>query len=69
VREEQPKYEGFIPHRWDKLRFLPWLVCRSCGLIRARNLATDWCVRMGCDHEWHPQYKATMRALTRSQSR
>jgi hypothetical protein len=69
VVEQKPKYEGHVPHRFDKLRFLPWFVCRNCGLVRMRNPATDWCAKMGCDHEWHPGYKLAMRDLARSQSR
>jgi hypothetical protein len=40
-------------------------VCVKCGLVRLRNLLTDWAVRHGCDFADHPGWahaKATLPA-------
>jgi len=50
-------------HKWRKLASFPWLICATCGLVRLKNALTDWCVRHGCDHAEHPQYKAAVAAL------
>lgn len=36
-------------HVWKKFRPIPWLVCRKCGLVLLRNVATERAVRKGCD--------------------
>jgi hypothetical protein len=50
------------PHAPAKLyKCIPWLVCKKCGLIYLKNDFTQWCIRMGCNNEDHPNYKAAMR--------
>ena len=56
------------PHRFTRTRRIPWEVCTSCGLVRLHNPLTDWCVRNGCNHDEHPAYAATVRALGRPAS-
>jgi hypothetical protein len=38
-------------------------VCVKCGLMRLNNPITDWCVKQGCDHEEHPDYKRKLKEL------
>lgn len=37
------------PHNPGKLRGLPWLVCKCCGLVYLRNEATRKAISAGCD--------------------
>jgi hypothetical protein len=50
-------------HAPVKLRSIPWLVCRKCGLVYLKNPFTAWCVKHGCNSEDHPSY-ARQRAMT-----
>jgi hypothetical protein len=36
-------------HSPIKLRGLPWLVCKCCGLVYLRNEATARAIRAGCE--------------------
>lgn len=45
------------PHSPRKIKGLPWVVCRYCGLVYLHNDFTRWCVRMGCDNQNHPDYQ------------
>jgi hypothetical protein len=38
-------------------------VCTNCGLMRLRNLLTDWCVEKGCEYSEHPGYEGALRTL------
>ena len=38
-------------------------ICVNCGLIRLRNLLTDWCVSKGCDFRDHPGLAQACRVL------
>ena len=38
-------------------------VCINCGLLRLRNLLTDWCVARGCDFAEHPGFAEACRTL------
>lgn len=53
------------PHKFKKLRRIPWEFCTGCGLLRLHNALTDWCVRQGCNHDEHPGYPSAVRALGR----
>jgi len=64
IKDEVIKY-SFEPHRPKKLsKGLPWLYCPKCGLLFLKNSITKWCIRMGCDHEYHYQYKMMLKKLT-----
>jgi hypothetical protein len=52
------------PHQWRQRKGLSWPMCQVCGLLRLRNAATEWAVRMGCDNDEHPQYREMMRRLS-----
>lgn len=39
--------------------------CRYCGLVYLKNKFTKWCIRMGCNHNYHPQYKKMRNKFTR----
>lgn len=49
-------------HSWGKMRRVPWLRCRKCGLLGLRNQLTAWCERMGCLHARHPEYRSRVRS-------
>jgi hypothetical protein len=44
-------------HSFTKMRSLPFMVCRKCGLIRLHNFFTEWAVKHGCNSDDHPQYQ------------
>jgi hypothetical protein len=48
----------FEPHKFEnpKNRFYK-PVCFRCGLMKLNNKLTDWCVKQGCNHDEHPEYK------------
>ena len=52
------KFEGHSP---QKLKGLPWLYCKFCGLMYLNNSITKWCIKMGCSHEYHYDYKKMLR--------
>lgn len=62
----RPKWT-FEGHAWKADRPVAKLtsraICIHCGLLRLRNLLTDWCVRQGCNYEDHPGYTQAMRRL------
>ncbi len=37
------------PHVAIKIRPIPWLVCRFCGLVYLRNDVTERAIRKGCE--------------------
>lgn len=37
------------PHVTCKLRFIPWAVCRFCGLVYLNNALTAVAIRKGCE--------------------
>jgi len=47
-------YERHTP---IKLKGTPWLYCRFCGLLYLNNAITRWCVRMGCNCDYHKDFK------------
>ena len=51
--------QGFVfqAHQPTKRRGIPWLVCRACGLVFLHNALTRWCIRRGCNHEDHPEWR------------
>lgn len=63
-RKSKPPYE-LQGHSWTPLKGVGKQYCKRCGLVALNNPFTDWCVRMGCNHEDHPQYEGTRRRLTK----
>jgi len=53
--KETYKFEPHKPRQLTK-RF-PWPVCQFCGLVFLKNKATKWCIKTGCMHELHRDYK------------
>jgi hypothetical protein len=52
-----------IPHKPVKRTGLPWLLCNACGLIFLGNPFSAWAIRLGCNHEEHPDYPRMWRTL------
>ena len=64
IKDEEIKY-SFDPHRPTKLsKTIPWLWCPKCGLLYLKNPITKWCIKMGCDHHYRPQYEHMLKKLT-----
>ncbi len=38
-------------------------VCGECGLMRLKNLLTDWCAARGCRYDEAPGYEEALREL------
>lgn len=51
-------------HHPGRLKGVPWLVCRHCGLVYLRNALTQWCIDRGCDYSDDPGYRTAIRNLT-----
>ena len=49
------------PHQFATVKKIPWLRCKSCGLLTLRNKFTQWCVKMGCNASDHPSYESHRR--------
>ena len=47
-----------------KLKGTPWLYCRFCGLMYLNNAITKWCIRMGCNHVYHRDFKRMLYQMT-----
>jgi hypothetical protein len=62
--DEELKYT-FESHTTIKVKNIPWSFCKYCGLIFLNNPATKWCIKMGCNNRYHPQYKQTIKKLTK----
>jgi hypothetical protein len=52
---------SFEAHTPTKLKGTPWLYCKHCGLVYLRNYITQWCIKMGCNNEYHPEYKMRLK--------
>lgn len=48
------KYEAHAP---TKVKFMPWLMCKHCGLVYLRNEFTNWAIKKGCLNHYHPGRK------------
>ena len=65
IKDEVVTY-SFESHKPRKLcKGIPWLYCPRCGLMYLKNQITRWCIKMGCDYEYHPQYKQMLKKLTK----
>jgi hypothetical protein len=61
LQKEPYKMEA---HHWIAMKGLSYAVCKKCGLVNLKNELTRWCVKMGCNHDDHPQYKESVKRLT-----
>ena len=61
-KKEPYKMEG---HSFVPLKHVGKQYCRKCGLIALNNDFSQWCVRMGCNAEDHPQYASTRHRFTK----
>ena len=63
--DEKIKYK-FEAHSTIKIKNIPWSYCKYCGLVFLNNSITKWCIKMGCNNRYHPQYKKMINKLARS---
>lgn len=64
IEDKEIKY-SFEPHSPQKLKGLPWIYCKYCGLIYLNNKVTRWCIKMGCNANYHPNYKNVLSSKIR----
>jgi hypothetical protein len=60
----EEKYK-FIPHNL-KGRVCGKHYCVKCGLVALNNHFSRWSVDMGCNSEYHPQYKQISKTSKKS---
>lgn len=66
LREQgKPLPYKFVGHSFKPLKGTGKQCCTGCGLMALRNRLTNWCVAKGCNSDSHPQYKSTLKRLTR----
>ena len=63
LEKEELKYT-YEKHNSHKLPNLPWIYCKHCGLVFLNNAISKWCIRMGCNVEYHPDYNKMLNKLT-----
>jgi hypothetical protein len=51
----EEKYK-FVPHHF-KGRVCGKQYCTKCGLVALNNPFSQWSIKMGCNSEYHSQYK------------
>jgi hypothetical protein len=56
IEDEIIKY-SYERHGPIKLKGTSYLYCKYCGLLYLKNSITRWCIRMGCNNEYHRDYK------------
>ena len=59
---EPYKFEAHNPVRKKGIQHL---VCCRCGLVYLKNPLTKWCIKTGCNNEYHPQYKKKLKELSK----
>jgi hypothetical protein len=55
---------AYQSHDAISVKFMPWLMCRKCGLVYLNNRFTQWAIQTGCDNEYHPQYEKMRKRFT-----
>lgn len=57
----------FEPHQWRVDRPVARLtgraICVGCGVLRLKNLLTDWIIARGCNYGEHQGYPEALRHL------
>ena len=65
IEDEEITY-SFEAHKPRKLgKRIPWLYCAHCGLLYLKNPITRWCIKMGCNHTYHKQFKFMLKKFTK----
>lgn len=47
----------FEPHSAKMIKRIPWPICQHCGLMFLKNKISRWCIKTGCNHSLHRDYK------------
>jgi len=55
----------FEAHNFIKLKNVPWVYCKYCGLLKLNNALTSWCVKMGCNNGDHPNHNNMVKKLSK----
>jgi hypothetical protein len=68
IEDEEITY-SFEAHKPRKLsKSIPWLCCANCGLLYLNNPITKWCIKMGCNHSYHNQFKFILKKITKGRT-
>lgn len=59
--KETYKFEPHKPRILTKRMRI--LVCQYCGLVYLKNNITKWCIKKGCMHGIHRDYKRQLRKV------
>jgi len=60
-----PPYKFSAHGPWKTMKGVGKMYCLGCGLIKLNNPLTQWCIKMGCDHDLHSSYKSKCKNLGR----
>ena len=60
IEDEEIKY-SYESHSTQKIKGMPWLYCKHCGLVFLRNKLTNWCAKMGCNYSYHKNYESQIK--------
>lgn len=55
---------SYEQHSPTKMKSIPWLVCKYCGLVYLKNELTSWAIKMGCNSSDHKSHKEMVERLT-----
>lgn len=58
---ERKRAYVFEAHHFARMKCVAYLRCKHCGLLTLRNVLTEWCTRMGCNANDHPEYASRVR--------
>lgn len=62
--DEKQTYK-FVAHQWIRRKNLPWLMCKTCGLLLLKNAFTKWCDSKDCLNEIHSEFSNARIRYTR----
>jgi hypothetical protein len=56
---------SYEPHAPVPLKGTHWVYCKYCGLVYLKNKMTRWCIKMGCNSDYHPQFKQVLERMSK----
>lgn len=56
IEDKEIKY-SYEPHSPKMIKGIPWPCCKYCGLVYLKNSISRWCIKMGCNSDYHPKFK------------
>lgn len=65
---EAPEVYKLDPHGWMKHKSAAFEHCRHCGLVALRNPISALCIKLGCNYDLHPRFRAWLKRVRAGQS-